>query len=190
MPFFSLLAFIAAIAIWFLSFSLDRTRIAEYIQQRGGRIVSINWAPFGRGWFGEKNDRIYEVVYYDKEGNQHFASAKTSLWSGVYWTEDRITYRKPTWYDSLPAHNEPGHPLISQIPQPQESEVDELLRLREENAQLRALLARVAPTPPHVLLASVQDDTATCPACDADISPEDLTCPQCHAALREGQPDQ
>ena len=43
----------------------------------------------GRGWFGEKNDRIYEVVYYDSNGEQHLATCKTSLLSGVYWTEDR-----------------------------------------------------------------------------------------------------
>ena len=50
---------------------MDKDRITAYVQERGGRIVSINWAPFGRGWFGEKNDRIYEVVYYDREGQQH-----------------------------------------------------------------------------------------------------------------------
>jgi hypothetical protein len=76
---------VAGIAVWIGSMSLDKDRIAAYLAERGSRIVSINWAPFGKGWFGEKNDRIYEVVYYDRDGHQHWATCKTSLFSGVYW---------------------------------------------------------------------------------------------------------
>jgi hypothetical protein len=131
-----------AAAFWLVARSFDKDRIREYIEEHGGRVVSISWAPFGKGWFGEKNDRIYEVVYYDKAGNQHFATCKTSFWSGVYWTEDRITYRKSTWYDTLSPSNEPGKPLIGQIPKESESAAEELERLREENARLRAELER------------------------------------------------
>jgi hypothetical protein len=145
MPLILLIGVIVTVVIWLLSASSDRRRIAEYVQQRGGRVVSIAWAPFGRGWFGEKNDRIYEVVYYDQEGNQHFASAKTSMWSGVYWTEDRITYPRANWYASLSPGNEPGRPVIAQIPKTLPppalgAEGEELRRLREENAQLRERL--------------------------------------------------
>ncbi len=100
---------------WMLSMGMDKSRITDYVRGRGGRVVSIGYAPFGKGWFGEKNDRIYEVVYYDNSGNQHFATCKTSFWSGVYWTDDRITHRKSRWYDSLTPNNEPGNPLIKQI---------------------------------------------------------------------------
>ena len=103
------------VAMWTLGMGLDKSRITEYVHGRGGRIVSINWAPFGKGWFGEKNDRIYEVVYYDSTGNQHFATCKTSFWSGVYWTEDRITHRKSHWFETLSPSNEPGNPIIQQI---------------------------------------------------------------------------
>jgi hypothetical protein len=145
MPALLLLVLVVGILFWVLASSADRNRIADYIQQRGGRVVSIAYAPFGKGWFGEKNDRIYEVVYYDQEGNQLFASAKMSMWSGVYWTEDRITYPKAGWYDSLSPGNEAGRPVISQIPQtlpppPVESEGEELNRLRAENAELRRRL--------------------------------------------------
>jgi hypothetical protein len=95
---------------------LDKGRIRDYVEGQGGRVVSISWAPFGRGWFGEKEERIYEVVYYDREGNQHFATAKTSLFTGVYWTDDRVTHRKAGWYDSLPPRNERGNPLIAKMP--------------------------------------------------------------------------
>jgi len=145
MPALFLLALVVGILFWVLASSADRNRIAEYIQQHGGRVVSIAYAPFGKGWFGEKNDRIYEVVYYDNEGNQHFASCKTSMWSGVYWTEDRITYPRAKWVESLSPGNAPGRPVISQIPQtmpppPVEPEAEELMRLREENARLRERL--------------------------------------------------
>ncbi len=74
---------IVGIGLWVASMSMDKGRITSYVKERGGRIVSINWAPFGKGWFGEEKDRIYEVVYYDREGNQHWATCKTSLFAGV-----------------------------------------------------------------------------------------------------------
>jgi hypothetical protein len=111
-----------ALGIWALATSLDKGRITDYIQERGGRIVSISWAPFGKGWFGEKEERIYEVVYYDRDGDQHFATAKTSLWTGVYWTEDRVTHRKAEWYGRLPQSNEARNPIIRHIPDAAEDE--------------------------------------------------------------------
>jgi hypothetical protein len=128
---------VVGLGLWSLARSFDKDRIKSYIEEHGGRVVSMSWAPFGKGWFGEKNDRIYEVVYYDKAGNQHFATCKTSFWSGVYWTEDRIAYRKSEWYDSLSPTNEPGSPLIAQIPKEPVDPAEELRSLREENKRLR-----------------------------------------------------
>ena len=51
----------------------------------------ITWQPFGRGWFGEKGDRIYEVEYTDRDGASHSASCKTSMFSSVYFTDDLTT---------------------------------------------------------------------------------------------------
>jgi hypothetical protein len=169
---------ILAIGSWAFLMSLDKSRITEYIQQRGGRVVSISWAPFGKGWFGEKEERIYEVVYYDKAGAQHFATCKTSMWTGVYWTEDRVTHHKTRWYDSLSPTNEPGKPLIRQIPQEAGNEdAEELRRLREENARLRQQLSGE-----KISEASAQP--TRCPACGAAITPEAARCPACDIALR------
>jgi hypothetical protein len=66
---------------------LDRARIREDIATRGGTVGDITWKPFGRGWFGEKSDRIYEVIWRDAEGQPHVSNCKTSMWSGVYWNE-------------------------------------------------------------------------------------------------------
>src|SRR5262245_29755408 len=36
------------IILWFLTGNMDRSRITSYIEERGGRVVSITWAPFGK----------------------------------------------------------------------------------------------------------------------------------------------
>jgi hypothetical protein len=172
------LVVLAGIGIWMFSMSLDKNRITDYVEQRGGRIISISWAPFGKGWFGEKEERIYEVVYYDKDGNQHFATCKTSLWTGVYWTEDRVAHGKSKWYDSLAPSNEPGRPLIDQIPKEEETNKEEELRhLREENARLREQLGR-QPSSEAIHSAT------KCPACGSAISANAVRCPDCQIALR------
>jgi len=81
---------IVVIAIRLLAGNLDRDRVRDYIESRGGRVLSAQWSPFGPGWFGDKSDRIYEVRYLDRDGNKHRAHCKTSLWTGVYFTEDEI----------------------------------------------------------------------------------------------------
>ena len=197
MPVLILVFLVVGILFWVLASSSDRNRIEDYIQQRGGRVVSIVWAPFGKGWFAEKNDRIYEVVYYDSEGNQHFASCKTAAWSGVYWTEDRITYRKSKWVQSLTPGNEPGRPVIAQIPKDgEESEAEELMRLRLENAQLRERLGipNVQPAvvqrgpeeglPSDGLPSRVVEEQGKCPACGGRIEERDGKCPHCQLALK------
>src|SRR5262245_31010380 len=73
--------------------SMDDGRIREHVLQKGGKLRSIHWSPFGRGWFGSKNERIYEVVYEDERGDVHRAFCKTSALAGVYWTEDTVTER-------------------------------------------------------------------------------------------------
>ncbi|MBU1218546.1 DivIVA domain-containing protein [Myxococcota bacterium] len=79
-----------SIGLYVFSFSLDKDRIRDYITTRGGKVIETNWAPFGPGWFGEKSDRIHQVIYIDAEGNKHDAYCKTSLFTGVYFTEDKI----------------------------------------------------------------------------------------------------
>ncbi len=135
---------------YLLAMRLDRDRIADHIHQRGGRVVSITWAPFGKGWFGEKNARIYEVVYYDADGEQHFATCKTSMWAGVYWTDDHISHHRPRWYDDAPKENRPGDPIIGHINNPDEA-ADTLSQLQEENRRLREQLerAQAADAPPR-----------------------------------------
>jgi hypothetical protein len=82
-----LLALGAAIAIRVVFHFVDKARIKDAIQSKGGRLISIHWNPFGRGWFFEKNERHYSVVYTDRSGAKVFATCKTSLFTGVYWAE-------------------------------------------------------------------------------------------------------
>jgi len=108
------------IGIRLLIGSLDRQRISEYVEARGGKVVETTWAPFGPGWLGSNRERIYEVRYRDHEGNVHEAYARTNMLSGVYFTEDHIVHRVKPAID--------------------EQEVESL---EEENARLRAELDRL-----------------------------------------------
>jgi hypothetical protein len=88
--------------------SMDHSRIREYIERQGGEVLQSSWAPFGPGWFGEKTARLYAVRYLDRDGNEHEANCKTSLWTGVYFTDDRIVRyaeRSDERVDSLEEEN-------------------------------------------------------------------------------------
>jgi len=98
-----------AVALRLLAGAFDRHRIHVYVGARGGRVLSIRWNPFGRGWFGEKDSRIYEVRFRDLDGTVHRTTCKTGLFSGVYFTEDAILRR--------PARSDPdagGTPLLEE----------------------------------------------------------------------------
>lgn len=95
-PFF--LFFIAiGIAVLFrlLAGSFDGDRVEAHIRNMGGELLDKSWDPFGPGWFGEKDSRIYEIVYRDRDGRVHRAHVKTSMMSGVYLTNDRIVEDRP-----------------------------------------------------------------------------------------------
>ncbi len=91
--FIALLVIALAVAFRLIAGAVDGTRIDDYVASRGGRTVEKHWHPFGRGWFGEQDSRIYAVRYRDADGSLHDATCKTSLFSGVYFTEDRIIAR-------------------------------------------------------------------------------------------------
>jgi hypothetical protein len=124
-----ILVVIGVIAVAFLfrlgAGSMDHDRVRSYIEEQGGQLLEIHWSPFGRGWFGEKSDRIYEIVYADREGRTHKATCKTSLFSGVYLTADRVISRDV----ELPV-GEDGRSV--------ETLEEENRRLKEELARLKS----------------------------------------------------
>ena len=75
--------------------SFDGDRVEQYIRDMGCELMDKSWDPFGPGWFGEKDARIYQVVYRDREGRVHRAHVKTSMMSGVYLTNDEIVEDAP-----------------------------------------------------------------------------------------------
>lgn len=79
-----------AIIFRLLAGTMDHGRVEQYIRNMGGELLDKSWQPFGPGWYGEKDSRIYRIVYRDQEGRVHEAHVKTSMWSGVYLTNDRI----------------------------------------------------------------------------------------------------
>ena len=79
-----------AIVFRLIAGGLDGGRVEQYVRARGWELVDRRWRPFGPGWFGEKDSRIYQIVYRDCEGNLHQAHVKTSMLSGVYLTNDQL----------------------------------------------------------------------------------------------------
>jgi hypothetical protein len=80
-------AIIAGLAIRIVMHFVDKNRIRNEIETKGGRVLSIRWSPFARGWFFEKNERHYEVTYIDRSGATETVTCKTSLFTGIYWAE-------------------------------------------------------------------------------------------------------
>lgn len=84
------LALMLSLVCRLITFKIDRHRIRGYLRKRGSELHRARWSPFGPGWFGERNARIYKIQYTDSEERLHFAFAKTSLFSGVYLTRDTV----------------------------------------------------------------------------------------------------
>ncbi len=104
------LVLIAMLLFRLLAGSMDQGRLESYIADKGWTLVDRHWEPFGPGWFGEKDSRIYRITYRDEEGALYEAHAKTSMMSGVYLTNERLirarTTAEPTAQMSLEQENE------------------------------------------------------------------------------------
>ena len=81
---------IVALLIRVVAGMMDGGRIEDHFNEDGKEFISKEWAPLGKGWLGDSSDRIYLVRYKDKDGHTHEAYCKTSMFSGVYTTEDKI----------------------------------------------------------------------------------------------------
>jgi hypothetical protein len=84
---------VIAVAIRLFAGTVDSGRIESYIEDHGGTLLDKSWDPFGPGWFGEKDSRLYKIVYRDAHGDVHEAHVKTSMLSGVYLTNDIVVQR-------------------------------------------------------------------------------------------------
>jgi hypothetical protein len=121
-----LLAVVAIVVVFrLMAGSMDGDRIESYVRERGGTLRSKSWAPFGKGWLGEKNDRIYEIEYETGDGEIRRATVKTSMLSGVYFTDDRPVGRDDKSRTDL-------------------APTEEAAALRAENARLKAELDRLS----------------------------------------------
>ena len=85
--YFGFLIIVGAIGVRIAMHFFDKSRIKDEVETRLGRVVSITWNPFGRGWFFEKNERHYDVTYVDRSGHTITTTCKTSLFTGVYWAD-------------------------------------------------------------------------------------------------------
>lgn len=88
-----LLVAVIALAARLIAGGFDGDRVEAYVRKRGWELVDRSWDPFGPGWFGEQDSRIYQIVDRDERGDVHRAHVKTSMYSGVYLTNDEIVER-------------------------------------------------------------------------------------------------
>ena len=119
---------VLAIIIRMAAGSFDGERVERYIREQGYELLDKSWDPFGPGWFGEKDSRIYQIVFKDKEGRIHQAHVKTSMMSGVYLTNDHIIEEPDS------KANVPTPP----VPSPESIEAEKA-RLRKRLAELEKL---------------------------------------------------
>lgn len=144
-----LLFFLALIPLWFIVTGVcDWDRMKSYMDDRGCRLLSWRWAPFGKGWLGEGSDRIYRIEYLDLQKNVHRAFCKTSMGSGVYLSEDKIIRPNPSARPDAAAATAAKplivSPLASGPHQTMAQLREENERLKREIAQLKAGQAKVA----------------------------------------------
>jgi len=139
-PFLFIGAILFAIFVRLMAGSMDVDRIDEYISERGGRIIEKQWTPFGKGWFGEKDSRIYRVIYEDSQGNIHEATCKTSMFSGVYFSEDQIVQRR---------QRRKNHEDNVTLQDTATQEDHHVTSLQEENRQLREEIERLREQSEH-----------------------------------------
>ena len=85
--YFGFLIIVGAVGVRIAMHFFDKARIKDEVEAKLGRVVSITWNPFGRGWFFEKGERHYDVTYVDRSGQSITTGCKTSLFTGVYWAE-------------------------------------------------------------------------------------------------------
>ncbi len=51
---------VLAIIIRLIAGSFAGGLVEQYIREGGWELVDRSWDPFGPGWFGEKDSRIYQ----------------------------------------------------------------------------------------------------------------------------------
>ncbi len=126
------LMLLVALAIRVTAGSMDGERIEAYARAQGWKLRRKSWRPFGPGWLGEQDARIYEIEYEDDAGRRHLAHAKTSMLSGVYITEDRVTQSAERTAEAAP---------------PARDDAARVRELEAENAALRRRLAELERGP-------------------------------------------
>ncbi|MCZ7592352.1 MAG: hypothetical protein M5U15_09460 [Kiritimatiellae bacterium] len=88
--------------------AFDAERVEQYVREQGWELMDRSWDPFGPGWFGEEDSRIYKILYRDERGNVHRANVKTAMFSGVYLTNDEIIHsaEEPPTTNTLAEENQ------------------------------------------------------------------------------------
>lgn len=147
-PFLIVGMLVLALVIRLIAGSMDGSRIDSYLQEKGATLTSKHWSPFGKGWFGSEKERIYTISYIDRDGHEHEAVCKTSLFAGVYLTDDHIVRQARPKAEGLPPIRRPLFAPNDGEEVATASEADHdtairIARLESENRQLREEIDRL-----------------------------------------------
>ena len=112
---------VLAIVIRLCAGGMDHDRVEQHIAERGGKVLEKSWDPFGKGWYGDKSNRIYQLKYQDADGSIHQATCKTSALSGVYLADDHVVQ----------------HSQSDECQQSNSDQIEENRKLKQEIQKLR-----------------------------------------------------
>ncbi|MCR4421478.1 MAG: hypothetical protein GYA61_04025 [Spirochaetales bacterium] len=79
---------IGAFLIWIILFFICKASAKFETERQGKFVISIKWAPFGYGWFGEKDAFIFKIKYKDMDDSIHTVYCKSGIFSGVYFAKE------------------------------------------------------------------------------------------------------
>ncbi|MCB1061912.1 MAG: hypothetical protein KDN20_03200 [Verrucomicrobiae bacterium] len=147
-PFLIVGMLVLALVIRLIAGAMDGDRIAHYLQEKGATMTSKHWSPFGKGWFGSEKERIYSISYVDRDGHEHEAICKTSLFAGVYLTDDHIVRQARPKAEGVPPVRRPLFPASdagdgAPTPETDRDTAIRIARLESENRQLREEIERL-----------------------------------------------
>ena len=79
-----------SLAAHFVTMDMDRQRIVNHLKDQGGALLEKRWEPYGTRALSNRNGRVYQIKYRDRQGKVHQAYVWTSVSGGIFLTEDRV----------------------------------------------------------------------------------------------------
>ena len=80
------------IAIVSIANVMNKKHIKKSIEGKGGKVLSIKLELLPKGGLFERNETYYTVKFINSKGKQIEAMCKTSMSTGVFWSDDSVDF--------------------------------------------------------------------------------------------------